>query len=183
MSDIVSWSQKADALLSFWTVAHNETWDSDNPLISAGQQISGAILLTFIVECALKALLEQEGKGITGGLRTHDVHVLFGKLETETRAKASGVYLKLMEAEGDPRVHRHPTNALGPCLQNHASTFTNWRYDLRSAGKFYHVPMIYAAISLLTFANPTKTYSAGSATSLFTEVIGGRTKRRDGCSA
>ena len=179
MSDIVSWSQKADALLSFWTVAHNETWNSENPLISAGQMIGGAILLTFTVECALKALIEQESKKITGMLRTHDVHVLFRELEPETRAKASRVYLKLVEAEGDTRVHRHPTDDLDSCLQNHATTFTNWRYDLKSAGKFYHVPMIYAAISLLTVANPAKTYSAGSATSLITEVTGGTTKRRD----
>ena len=178
MSDILSWAQKAEALLSFWAAAHNATWDSDNVLIRGGGVVGGAILLTFAVECTLKALLEKEGKEITGDLRTHDVHALFEELEPEIRADASAVYLEFVKAERDLRVQRPPTNALGTCLQNHARTFTSWRYDMSNAGKFYHMPMIYAAHSILTFANPTRTYSVKSATSPITEVTGGTTKRR-----
>ncbi len=142
--------------------------------------IGGPILLTFAVECTLKALLEKEGREVRGDLRTHDVHKLFEKLEPETCADASAVYSEFVKAERDPRVQTPPTNALGTCLQNHARTFTSWRYDLSNAGKFYHMPMIYAAYSLLTFANPSRTYSVQSATSPVTEVIGGTTKRRSG---
>ena len=180
MSDIVSWAQKADALLSFCTAAHNATWDSDNVLIRGGGVIGEAILLTFTVECALKALLEKEGKEITGDLRTHDVHALFEELDPATSADACAVYSKFVTAEMDRRVRRPPTNALGTCLQDHARSFTSWRYDMRNAGKFYRMPMIYAASSLLTFANPTRTYSVKSATSSITEVTGGTTKGRSG---
>lgn len=139
--------------------------------------MGGAILLTFSVECALKALLEKEGKRITGNLWIHDVYKLFNKLEPKTRADASAVYVEFVNAEIDPRVHKPPSNSLDSCLQNHAQTFTNWRYDVRNAGKFYRVPMVYAAVSLLTFANPDRTYWVGSATSSRTGVIGGVTKR------
>ena len=156
MSDILSWAQKAEALISFWAAAYNATLDSNDVLVRGGQVIGGAVLLPFAVECALKALLEKAGNEITGDLRTHDVHALFKELDPATSADASGVYSKFVKAETDPRVHRPPTNCLDTCLQNHARTFTNWRYDLRNAGKFYHMPMIYAGYSLLTFANPTR---------------------------
>lgn len=180
MSDIVSWAQKADALLSFCIAAHNATWDSDNVLIRGGGVMGEAIVLTFAVECALKALLEKEGKEITGDLRTHDVHALFEELDPATSADASAVYSKFVTAEMDLRVRKPPTDALDTCLQNHARTFTSWRYDMRNAGNFYYTPMIYAACSLMTFANPTKTYSVKSATSSITDVTGGKTKGRSG---
>ena len=37
-------------------------------------------------------------------------------------------------------------------------------------GSFYLTPMIYAAHALLTLANPTKTYTVKSASSLITEI-------------
>ena len=176
--DIVSWTQKAEALISFWVEAHNATWDSDNALVRGGQVIGAAVLLTFTVECALKALLEKDGKEITGKLRTHNVHKLYEELEPQARAGASAVYSELVKAETDGRVQMPPTNALGNCLQNHARTFTDWRYDLSNAEDFYHVPMIYAAYSFLTFANPSRTYVVSSATSRVTEVTRGTAKRR-----
>ena len=138
------------------------------------------MILTFAVECALKALLEKEGKEIKGDLRTHNVHALFEELESGSRAGASAVYSEFVKAEKDPRVQRPPTDALSTCLQNHSQTFTSWRYDMRNAGKFYHMPVIYAAHAILTFANPTRTYSVKSASSDITEVTGGATKRKFG---
>lgn len=178
MQDVITWVEKADALLSFWTVAHNATWNSSNGLISGGQMIGGAILLTFVNECALKALLEKEGKEITGSLKIHDVYTLFKELEPKTRTDASAIYAKLIQAEKDVRVHRKPVNDLACCLQNHARTFTNWRYEIVNAGKFYHMPMIYAASSFLTLANPTRTYSVRSATSPVTEILAGKIIRK-----
>ena len=171
--DMVEWSQKAEALLSFHTDAHNATWNSNDGLIRAGAMVGGAILVTFAAECALKSLLVKEGKAISGDLRTHDVHKLFNELDSTSRADASAIYTEFIKAERDLRVNKPPTNALDTCLQNHAHTFKNWRYDLRNAGKFYHVPMVYATYSLLTFSNPSRTYSVQSGTSPITTVKDG----------
>ena len=174
MQDAITWVDKAKALLSFWTVAHNATWNSDDGLIRAGQMMSGAILLTFINECALKALLEKEGKEIVGELKTHDIYSLFKRLEQKTRDDASAIYAKLIQAEKDTRVHIKPVNDLAYCLQNHARTFTNWRYEIINAKNFYHMPMMYAASSLLTLVDPDTIYSVGSATSPVTDIQAGK---------
>ncbi len=77
MSDIVSWGDKAKCLLTFVKESHNATWKSEDSLVNAGRMTGNAILMAFAVECALKALLEVEGKRITRRLQKHDLHKLF----------------------------------------------------------------------------------------------------------
>ena len=164
-------------MLGYAMAAHNATWQSDEGYLRAGSMAGGAILLSFSGECALKALLEKEGKLITRSLWTHDLYKLFIGLETKTRTKASNIYEAFVDAEGDVRVHKPPMDSLILCLKNHDDAFVNWRYNIGNAGKFYPVPMMYAAIALLTFVYPKKSFVLGCATSFETEVIGGKTKR------
>lgn len=164
-SDIISWEEKASVLLSFWTKCHNETWDSNDGYISAGRDIGGALLLSFAVECALKASLNAEGSPITKKLQTHDLHRLFSKLSPTTKTKTSNVYRILIRADEDCRLRIASISTLTACLRNHDQSFKDWRYNIGQAGTFYPVPMAYASISLLTFIYPEKTFSVGSATS------------------
>lgn len=164
-SDTVLWEEKASVLLSFWTECHNATWDSDDGYISAGRSMGGALLLSFAVECALKATLDAEGSPIKKDLRIHDLHRLFSKLSPTTKTKTSNVYRILIGADEDCRLRTASISTLTACLRNHDQSFKNWRYNIGQAGRFYPVPMAYASVSLLTFIYPERTFSVGSATS------------------
>lgn len=177
MSDAISWADKAEALLAYEMTAHNSTRNSENGLVRAGGMAGGAIILSLVAEFALKALLETGGKQITEGLQTHDLYRLFTELHVRTRNKASTVYADFVNSEGDVRVHKPPTDTLITCLKAHDKAFMRWRYDLENAGRFYPMPMRYAAISLLTLANPERSYEVGSASSVPLKVINGKTER------
>ena len=135
MNDVISWGEKAQAMFGYAMAAHNAIWRSDEGYLRAGSMAGGAILLSFSVECALKALLEKEGKLITRSLWTHDLYKLFIGLETKTRTKASNVYEAFVESEGDVRVHKPPMDSLILCLKNHDDAFVNWRYNIGNAGE------------------------------------------------
>ena len=161
----ISWGEKAFVLLTFWTKGHNATWNSNDGYIVAGNHLGGAILLSFVVECALKASLEAEGCPITKDLRTHDLHRLFCKLSSGTKTKTSNVYRTLMGKDRDSRLRVASIDTLAACLKNHDQSFKDWRYNIEEAGKFYPVPMSYASVALLTLVYPDKTFSVGSGTS------------------
>ena len=172
--DVIPWGVKASSLLSFWVEAHNATWDSSTAPIWAGNQVGGAILLSFAVECALKANLEAEGNQIIKDLMIHDLHKLFGKLSQPTKIKTSKVYRTLIGADADSRLRIASIDSLAACLKNHDRSFKNWRYNIGKAGKFYPIPMAYTCVSLLTFIYPSTSFSVGSATSTRSEVVGGK---------
>ena len=117
------WEEKACTLLSFWTVSHNATWDNNDGYIVAGNHLGGAILLSFAVECALKATLEAEGGPIKKDLRIHNLHRLFGKLPLATKTKTSKVYRILMGADKDSRLRIASIDTLAACLKNHDRSF------------------------------------------------------------
>ena len=173
-SDIIPWGDKARSLIAFWVEAHNSTWKSDDGLVRAGGHLGGALVLSFAVECAIKALLEMEGKPITKKLWIHHLHKLFHKLSPETRNKASNVYQSLLKAERDIRVHIPPVNSLSACLKTHDDSFVEWRYSIGAATKFFPVPVAYACVSLLTLVYPDQKIVIGSSTSLETELAGGK---------
>ena len=173
-SDMIPWGDKARSLIAFWVKAHNATWKSDEDLVRVGGHVGGAIVLSFAVECAIKALLEAEGKPITKKLWTHDLHELFQKLSPETRNKASDVYQSLIKAERDLLVHTPPVNSLIACLKTHDDSFMEWRYNIGAATKFFPVLVSYACVSLLTFVYPAQTFVIGSSTSVEMEVMGGK---------
>ena len=175
--DIISWGNKAQSLLAFARETHNATWNSDVALIRVGSMSGRAILLSFAVECAVKALLESKGTKITKKLRKHNLYELFGELSPKTKETTSSVYRSLLMTDADNRIHSEETNSLNACLQNHDSAFVNWRYHIGRAGKFYPVAMIYACVSLLTFVFPDQKFMVGSLTSSVTEVLGGSARR------
>ena len=76
-SVVIPWGDKSKILGAFWASAHNATWNSDNDFARLGGYIGGAILLSFAVECAIKGLLEAEGKPITKELKKHNLSQLF----------------------------------------------------------------------------------------------------------
>ena len=173
-SDVISWGDKAYALLVFWVESHNATWNSNTGPIRAGNHLGGAILLSFAVECALKASLEAEGSQITRNLMIHSLHKLFGKLSPTARTKTSNVYRTLMDVDKDSRLRTASIDSLADCLKHHDRSFKNWRYNIGQAEKFYPVPMTYSCVSLLTFIYPSKSFSVGSASSTNSEVSGGK---------
>ena len=173
-SDVISWGDKAYTLLAFWAESHNATWNSNTGHIRAGNHLGGAILLSFAVECALKASLDAEGSQITRDLRIHNLHRLFGKLSPTAKTKTSNVYRTLIDADKDSRLRTASIDSLTACLKNHDRSFKNWRYNIGQAGKFYPIPMTYACVSLLTFIYPHKSFSVGSASSTNSEVVGGK---------
>ena len=174
-ADDDTWGGKASALLGYWVVAHNVSWNSKEAIVRAGNRIGGALLLSFAVECALKASLVADGKPIGSGRRTHDLSRLFGDLSHESRARATRVYKDLLAAEEDPRLHdAHAIRSLKVCLRNHDRSFQRWRYNLLQAGRFYVVPMAYACVALLTWLYPSNTFTTGSATSSTLLVREGR---------
>ena len=165
---------KASALLSFWVVAHNASWNSEESIVRAGNGIGGAILLSFAVECALKASLVSEGKNIGRGQMTHDLSRLFKDLTHQTRTNAKRVYADIFGAERDPGLYEaRSIQSLKACLRNHDRSFKRWRYNLLEAGRFYAVPMAYACVALLTWVYPSRTFTTGSATSSTLRVRGG----------
>ena len=172
-SDIISWEEKACVLLSFWAESHNATWNSNDGYVRAGSQIGGAILLSFALECALKASLCAEGTPITRDLEIHNLHKLFRKLSPATKTKASSIYQTLIEADKDSRLRIPSISTLTGCLKNHDRSFKDWRYNTEQAGKFYPALMSYASVSFLTFTCPDGTFSVGSATSLGFLVLDG----------
>ena len=174
VSDIISWEEKACILLSYWTECYNSTWNSDDGYISVGNYLGGAILLSFVVECALKASLNAEGSSITKDLRIHNLHRLFRKLSPTTKTKTSNVYRILIGADKDSRLRISSIDTLTACLKNHDRSFKDWRYNIGQAGTFYPIPMFYASVSLLTFIYPDRTFSVGSATSPNFLVLDGK---------
>ena len=122
-SSIISWEEKACSLLSFWTESHNATWNSNDGYILAGNHIGGAILLSFALECALKASLNAEGSPITKDLRIHNLHRLFCKLSPTTKKKASNIYRILISADKDSRLRIASIDTLTGCLKNHDRSF------------------------------------------------------------
>ena len=164
-SDTISWEEKACVLLSFWAESHNATWNSNDGYVKAGSQIGGAILLSFALECALKASLNAEGSPITRDLRIHNLHSLFCKLSPTTKKKASNIYRILIDADRDSRLRIASIETLTGCLKNHDRSFKDWRYNTEQAGKFYPALMSYASVSLLTLICPHQTFSVGSGTS------------------
>lgn len=173
-SDIISWGEKACVLLSFWLKCHNTTWNSNDGYILAGNHLGGAILLSFAVECALKASLDAEGSPITKDLKIHNLHRLFCKLSPTTKKNTSNIYRILINADKDSRLRIASIDTLSACLKNHDRSFKDWRYNIEQAGTFYPVPMAYASVSLLTFIYPHKTFSVGSATSPDCLVLDGK---------
>ena len=79
-----------------------------------------------------------------------------------------------MSPERDQRIQVPPANDLGACLRFHDDTFTEWRYAITDSSKFFPVQMIWACVLLLTHSYPIQQFSVKSATSLKSEVIGGR---------
>ena len=174
MADIFPWSEKARCLLAFCAEAHNATWDSTNGYVSAGSGFGQGILLSFAVECGLKAMLEKTGIPITRKLHKHKLGYLFGRLPPECRAMVANVYKELSNAERDQRVRVSPAKDLAACLRHHDDAFTEWRYAITDSSKFFPVQMMWACVSLLTYLYPTQDFSVKSATSLKSEVVGGR---------
>ena len=172
MTDIVAWGDKSRCLLAFAVQAHNATWDSHDVVVKLGHGVGSALLLSFAVECALKALLETEGTPITKDLQIHRLHKLFLNLEPATQAKVSDVYEHLIESETDPRILGPTTKSLGACLESHDNAFKAWRYDVGNAGAFYPAAMTYACVSLLTLVFPDLKFVVGSLTSSRMEVLG-----------
>ena len=173
-SDIIPWGDKARGLLTFWVKAYNATWNSDDVLIRAGGYVGGALVLSFAVECAIKALLEAKGKPITKKLWTHNLYKLFRELPPETRVKASNIYQSIIKKENDIRAHAASVNNLIACLKTHDDSFMEWRYRIKMTTKFSPVLMSYACISLLTIIYPEVRFSVSSSTSSEMEVVGGK---------
>ena len=178
MSDKVSWSDKARAVLVFATEAHNAAQQSKDGLVRAGSAPGGALLFSFAVECSIKGLIEREGLTITNELRIHSVHKLYMKLSAKMRKKASRIYAALISFDSDTRLKGSATKSLSACLQTHDDAFTNWRYNIFGAGSFYPVAMVYACVSLLTLLRPELPFTVGSRSSLVTQVIDGTLKQR-----
>lgn len=179
MSDKVSWSDKAIAVFIFAIEAHNASANSKNVLIQAGSAAGGAMLLSFAVESPIKGLLEAKGRPILQELRTHSVHKLYSNLSRATREKASKVYVSLIKAETDTRILGTATNSLSGCLKAHDRAFTNWRYNIVGAGRFYPIAMLYACVSLLTLLRPDQRFTVGSRSSPFSEILNGKPRRRE----
>lgn len=174
MADIFPWSEKARCLLAFCAEAHNATWDSTDGFVSAGRGFGQGILLSFAVECALKAMLEKNGIPISRKLQKHKLAYLFRRLPPERRGHVANVYNELMNTERDQRVQFPPVNDLVACLRHHDNAFTEWRYEIRDSSKFFPVQMMWVCVSLLTYLYPAQSFSVKSATSLGCVVIGGR---------
>ena len=173
MTDIVAWGDKARSLLKFATEAHNATWDSDDGLVQAGSSLGGALLLSFAVECALKALLEAQGTKITKDLKIHGLYKLYAKLGAKTHRQVSIVYESLVSSDRDEGLRVAAAATLKGCLRNHDNSFKRWRYDVGNAGRFYPFAMICACVSMSTLVYPTQNFSVGSLTSPRIEVLGG----------
>ena len=173
-SVVIPWGDKSKILCAFWASAHNATWNSDNDFARLGGYIGGAILLSFAVECAIKGLLEAEGKPITKELRKHNLAQLFQELHQETREKASNVYQSILTKDNDVRLQTAPVRSLAACLETHDNSFMEWRYGIDLQTKFIPVVMAYANISLLTLLYPEQKFTTGSATSSEIEVAGGK---------
>ena len=159
---------------AFVKESHNATWKSEDSLVKAGRMSGNAILMAFAVECALKALLEIEGKPITKELQKHALYLLFTKLPSQTQSRVSSVYESFVRSEQDIRVRSTPISNLVSCLRTHDAAFINWRYNIGKAGSFYLAPMMYACVSLLTFVFPQERFVVGSGTLPDTVVMGGK---------
>ena len=173
-SNIVPWADKAIALYAFAGHAGNSAREKGDGMARAGSMVGGAIMLSFAVECAIKALLESEGKRISKRLRKHDLHELFQELCDETQANAVLVYASIVAAEKDRRVHVAPLNDLRACLKHHADAFMTWRYYTGSDARFYPVGMSYACVSLLTLAHPDRKFGIASRSLPPTDIKNGR---------
>ena len=93
MNDIVPWKYKARCLLVFSIKAHNDTWRTGNPSMQFGRAVGISLMLSFSLECALKALLEENDIPITKKLWKHNLHMLFSKLPSKIRTKTSSDFI------------------------------------------------------------------------------------------
>lgn len=148
MPDIFSWRDKAQCLFSFAAVAHNATWNHEDNFVRAGKTMGNGIMMSFAVECALKATLAENN---IQPARIHNLHSLFCRLPQNFQARVVRVYEELVAAEKDKRVHVPPLNNLRTCLKHHDSAFKEWRYEIKDSSRFYPGPMIWVCASLLTF--------------------------------
>ena len=178
-SNIIPWADRAIALYAFAVHAGNAARETDEVMVRAGSMVGGPIMLSFAVECAVKALLESDGKRISQGLRKHDLHELFQELRDETQASAVSVYASIVAAEKDRRVHVAPLNDLRACLKHHADAFMTWRYHTGSDARFYPVGMTYACVSLLTLAHPGQKFGIASESLPLMDIKNGRVVPQD----
>ena len=81
--------------LVFAVAAHNAIWEHDDEIVRVGGMMGGGILMSFAVECALKALLDMNKIEPD---RVHNLQSLFGKLPQETQVKLHKVYNELLAA-------------------------------------------------------------------------------------
>ena len=167
------WKYKAKCLIEFAIKSHNATWKTDSPSMQLGRMVGVALMVSFSIECALKALLEENGVPITRNLWKHNLHMLFSKLPPIARTKASSVYKSIIQMEQNSRVRNTPADSLESCLEAHDNAFYDWRYRT-GYGKFYPGPMMYACISLLTILFPNDEFTTGSGTSPAIKVKGGK---------
>ena len=186
MSNIISWQEKALCIFSFAVAAHNATWNNKDTFVRVGGALGGGIVMSFAVECALKAMLE---KNRIQPKKIHNLYSLFNELPQDIQAKLAGVYGQLLAGEKDKRVHTPPINSLGGCLKHHDNAFKEWRYEVKGNSKFYPVLMTYVCASLLTnltcmrhFINPLqfpeKNVEIASSTSYIYEILDGDVKER-----
>ena len=175
MSDIFSWKEKAMCIFSFSAVAHNATWNHEDTFVRVGSALGRGIVMSFAVECALKAMLETNR---IQPKKTHNLCSLFNELPHDMQAKLSGVYGELLNGEKDKRAHLPPLNSLGACLMHHDDSFKEWRYEVKEKSRFYPGPMLHVCAALLTFLFPERIIVVASSTSCIYEILDGKVTER-----
>lgn len=170
MSNIITWQDKALCIFSFAVAAHNATWNNKDTLVKVGGALGGGIVMSFAVECALKAMLENNK---IQPKKIHNLYSLFNELPQDIQVMLAGVYGQLLAGEKDNRVHTPPINSLGGCLKHHDNAFKEWRYEVKGNSKFYPVLMTYVCASLLTFLFPKINIEVASSTSCKYEILDG----------